>query len=126
VTDTIEPGDIVRRPDAPALLYRVYAIQGDWGSFYRVTKAGRKDRRQGGFSGPMTGWELVRKCEYPTGDRCVKCGEKATTMVNARCTRCNPFRACPVPGCLGDLKGASLPHWMNRFVCDRCGYEVSR
>lgn len=26
----------------------------------------------------------------------------------------------------GTLKHAGTPDWMNRFVCDRCGAEVSR
>lgn len=123
---TIEPGDIVRRIGVPGMLYRVWQIQGEWGHFYIVTKSGRRDRRFTGFSGGMTGFELVRKYEFPMHTACQKCGTKTVILIGGRCPKCNPFRACPVEGCLGDLESRAQPNWMNRWVCNKCGYAVSR
>lgn len=122
-TTTIEAGDIVRYGD---ILCRVYEITNGIGSFYKVTNRGWRDRRWKGWSGPIIGYELVRKCEFPTITQCQKCGKESPVFIGGRCPGCNPLRACPRPGCVGDLQSRSLPHWMNRFVCDTCGYDVSR
>lgn len=122
----IEPGDIVYREDTPGLLFRVWQIQDGCGSFYRVTKSGRRDRRHTGFSGSMVGWALARKCEFPLDSKCRKCGGESPVLTNGRCTSCNPFRACRVQGCLGDLVSRPKAGWMNRHVCDACGVEVSK
>jgi hypothetical protein len=74
----------------------------------------------------VAGWELVRKCEFYTGDRCQKCGTQSHALINGRCAACKPFRACRVQGCLGDLEINPTPDWMNRWVCNKCGIAVSR
>lgn len=122
----IEAGDIVERHDCPGRFYRCYKIQNDLGHFYRVRKNGMKDRREKGFTGPMQLWRLVQKCEFPGDGHCKKCGKESTLLVNQRCPKCNPFRACTTQGCLGDFQSIPTPNWMNRFVCDTCGIEVSR
>lgn len=58
---------------------------------------------------------------------CSKCGVNHGATVRGVCLKCrpNPFLACPK--CYeGTLKSNSLPNWMNRWVCDKCGKEVSR
>lgn len=48
-------------------------------------------------------------------------GEIEILSINA-----NPCLPCVRNGIDGTLKSDAQPNWMNRWVCDKCGIEVSR
>lgn len=56
---------------------------------------------------------------------CNKCGNEANWLINGRCSKCNPFNACPKCE-IGTYKSQPTASWQNRHVCDYCGHKVSR
>ena len=58
--------------------------------------------------------------------QCCKCRGVSIVLINGRCPRCNPFRACQRHDCNGTYASRSRTDWQNCFVCDTCGDEVSK
>ena len=56
---------------------------------------------------------------------CNKCKKHVSMLINGRCVACNPFGACMFCG-EGDFRSKPAANWQNRWVCDKCGKEVSR
>ena len=62
-----------------------------------------------------------------TEPHCKICDKDVPFTINGRCPSCdsNPFSACGKCD-TGNYKSKPKANWQNRFVCDKCGDEVSR